>query len=44
MKESECMKTIKKPKIYLFVGLVWLLLWTPISIATGYNIIKDSFT
>lgn len=43
MKESECMKTIKKPKIYWITGLGWMILWTPIGIATCYNMIKDSF-
>jgi hypothetical protein len=43
MKESEYMKIIKKPKVYLIVGLGWIILWTPISIATCYNMIKDSF-
>lgn len=43
MKESECMKTIKKPKIYWITGLGWMILWTPIAIATCYNMIKDSF-
>lgn len=37
------MKCIRKPKIYCTVGLVWIALWTPISIATCYNMIKDSF-
>ena len=43
MKESECMKTIKKPKIYWITGLGWMILWTSIAIATCYNMIKDSF-
>lgn len=43
MKESECMKTIKKPKRYWITGLGWMILWTPIAIATCYNMIKDSF-
>lgn len=37
------MKTIKKPKIYWITGLGWMILWTPIAIATCYNLIKDSF-
>lgn len=43
MKESECMKIIKKPKIYWITGLGWMILWTPIAIATCYNMIIDSF-
>ena len=37
------MKCIKKPKVYWIAGLLWFLLWIPLSIALFYNIVKDSF-
>lgn len=37
------MKCMKKPKVYWVTGLLWFLLWTPLSIASFYKIVEDSF-